>query len=92
MTKLSALFVLGALLAAPAAAQAETITIVKPPAQPPVQTVGVKPPLGNGVLVLVHVPQFTDPPGEWPCGGDEPSDPPTGDDPPHDPDDNPLVP
>jgi hypothetical protein len=91
MTRLSAILLCAALIAVPAAAQAEKITIVKPPAQPPVQTVGVKPPLGHDVPVLVHIPQYTDVPCEWPCGG-EPSDAPTGDDPPHDPDDNPLVP
>jgi hypothetical protein len=87
MTRLPAFLLFAALLAVPVTAQAETITIVKAPAQPPVQTVGVKPSLGHNVPTLVHIPQFTDEPCEWPCGADEPSDEGGGDS-----DGNPLTP
>ena len=71
MTRLPAFLLFAALLAVPATARAETITIVKPPAQPPVQTVGVKPSLGHGVPVLITVSPVDedccyDPPENWP--------------------------
>lgn len=62
MTRFPAFLLFLALLAVPATAQARTITIVKPPAQPPVQTVGVKPAFGHDVPVLVDTapkPQVT---------------------------------
>ena len=103
MTRLPAILLFAALLAVPATAQAKTITIVKPPAQPPVQTVGVKPPLGNNVPVLVDTapePQITlDTPliiVAYPS--DEPSDPPSDEptnpasDDPSDWSGNPLIP